>query len=226
MTPDEQVRADQIRARTNAATEAVELFRAHRDFDVFLRDESRAKCHCGWYGANRNLYDRKDAKSPYDAVQLDRIDHRADIAAKWLLDRLAAETAEVERLRDLVDEFRKRDETQDRIRESLNDQVASLTRLAGERYREAQEARHVSDRAEARLAAETERADKAEAAVPVIGPRLGVSPESRHDIVRFYFSDADPVAECGCRWRAVGDSATDAFRAWWRHSMDEGTDHG
>lgn len=42
---------------------------------------------------------------------------------------------------------------------------------------------------------------------------------SDHEIVRFYFSDADPVAECGCGWRAVGDSAVDAFKAWWRHSM-------
>lgn len=57
---------------------------------------------------------------------------------------------------------------------------------------------------------------------PVIGPHRGLAPESRHDIVRFYFSDADPVAECGCGLRAVGDAPTDAFRAWWRHSATEG----
>lgn len=41
--------------------------------------------------------------------------------------------------------------------------------------------------------------------------------------VRFYFSDADPVAECECGWRMVGDAAVDAFRAWWKHraSHDE-----
>lgn len=35
--------------------------------------------------------------------------------------------------------------------------------------------------------------------------------------VRFYFSDADPVAECECGWRTIGDAAVDAFRAWWKH---------
>lgn len=44
--------------------------------------------------------------------------------------------------------------------------------------------------------------------------------DRRCDLVRFYFDDADPVAECGCGWRAVGGSATDAFRAWWKHSVD------
>jgi hypothetical protein len=34
---------------------------------------------------------------------------------------------------------------------------------------------------------------------------------------RFSFSDADPVAECECGWRTVGDAAVDAFRAWWKH---------
>jgi hypothetical protein len=35
--------------------------------------------------------------------------------------------------------------------------------------------------------------------------------------VRFYFDDADPCAECECGWYTPGDSAVDAFRAWWKH---------
>lgn len=41
--------------------------------------------------------------------------------------------------------------------------------------------------------------------------------------VRFYFSDADPVAECECGWRTVGDAAVDAFRAWWKHRASHDT---
>ena len=40
---------------------------------------------------------------------------------------------------------------------------------------------------------------------------------SDHEWVRFYFDDADPVAECECGWHAHGDAAVDAFRAWWKH---------
>jgi hypothetical protein len=38
--------------------------------------------------------------------------------------------------------------------------------------------------------------------------------------VRFYFSDADPCAECECGWRTQGDAAVDAFSSWWKHLRD------
>lgn len=40
--------------------------------------------------------------------------------------------------------------------------------------------------------------------------------------VSFTFDDADPVAVCAhCRWHAHGDSAGDAFAAWWKHRQDK-----
>jgi hypothetical protein len=40
--------------------------------------------------------------------------------------------------------------------------------------------------------------------------------------VSFSFSDADPVAACAhCRWHGHGDSAADAFHAWWQHRNAE-----
>lgn len=39
--------------------------------------------------------------------------------------------------------------------------------------------------------------------------------------MRLYFSDADPVAECGCRWRHVGDSLNDAVLAWAKHVTEK-----
>lgn len=35
--------------------------------------------------------------------------------------------------------------------------------------------------------------------------------------LEFGFDDADPVITCECGWRAHGDSADDAWRAWYRH---------
>lgn len=42
--------------------------------------------------------------------------------------------------------------------------------------------------------------------------------------VSFHFNDADPVAVCAvdrCRWHGHGDSAADAFSAWWKHRHAE-----
>jgi hypothetical protein len=160
VTPDEQVRADQIRARADAATEVLAIKAGAGTVEVIGVDGVSIAT---FYTTGDDL-DRADANSIlYEAA-------RSDVP--WLLDRLAAETAEVERLRDLVDEFRKRDESQDRIR----------TRLTVERDEARAEVERVSDlycelfdvdsrlsaramKAEAELAAETERADTAEAAL-------------------------------------------------------------
>ena len=46
----------------------------------------------------------------------------------------------------------------------------------------------------------------------------------RMPYMRLYFSDADPVAECGCRWRHVGDSLNDAVLAWAKHVTEKHRD--
>jgi hypothetical protein len=41
-------------------------------------------------------------------------------------------------------------------------------------------------------------------------------------LVDFSFSDADVVATCPADgWRGFGDSASDAFSAWWKHKAEE-----
>jgi hypothetical protein len=42
--------------------------------------------------------------------------------------------------------------------------------------------------------------------------------------VRFYDDDSDVVAECPCGWHAHGDSASDAFAAWWKHRAEKHPD--
>lgn len=94
------------------------------------------------------------------------------------------------------------------------DRLARILSMIGDRHHEA-------------MTAAIARADRAEVDRDALEREVGrlhaardaATTESAHEIVRFYFSDADPVAECGCGWRAVGDSAVDAFKAWWRHSM-------
>jgi hypothetical protein len=39
--------------------------------------------------------------------------------------------------------------------------------------------------------------------------------------VRFYFSDATPVAQCQCGVRCFGDAAVDAFGSWWKHRYEK-----
>lgn len=46
------------------------------------------------------------------------------------------------------------------------------------------------------------------------------NPSAEDGWVRFYFDDADPVAECACGWHTHGDSASDAFGAWWKHRRE------
>lgn len=38
--------------------------------------------------------------------------------------------------------------------------------------------------------------------------------------VWFRFADIDIRATCECGWTATGDSAQDAFSAWWKHRHD------
>jgi hypothetical protein len=45
-------------------------------------------------------------------------------------------------------------------------------------------------------------------------------PDPRGLAVWFRFADADVRATCECGWTATGDSANDAFAAWWRHRHD------
>ena len=42
--------------------------------------------------------------------------------------------------------------------------------------------------------------------------------------VAFRFADIDIRATCQCGWTAVGDSARDAFTAWWGHRRDKRPD--
>lgn len=65
---------DELRAKVAAAPE---VLREHRDFDVFLYDSCYAKCRCGWRAPDRSGF-RGDV-SPYERVQLDRIDHRVEV---------------------------------------------------------------------------------------------------------------------------------------------------
>lgn len=39
--------------------------------------------------------------------------------------------------------------------------------------------------------------------------------------LRFGFDDADPVIECECGWHTHGDSADDAWRAWYAHQSEK-----
>jgi len=49
-------------------------------------------------------------------------------------------------------------------------------------------------------------------------PRPGDDP--RGIPVWFRFADIDIRATCECGWTATGDSARDAFSAWWKHRHD------
>ncbi len=39
--------------------------------------------------------------------------------------------------------------------------------------------------------------------------------------LRFYFDDVDPSIRCECGWHCHGDSANDAWEAWYKHQANK-----